>query len=144
MRKILISTLFLGIIIGFTGCSKDDDEPAVVVTKTQLLTKESWKQVNSEVSTGGAFTSDWASWDDCDKDDLTTFKTDKTYQATEGATKCNPADPDLIDEGTWDFNSDETKLIMDVLSTTIVKLDETDLIITFKYGVNEFRISFKH
>jgi hypothetical protein len=46
-------------------------------------------------------------WDNCDKDDVYSFKTDGTFTKEEGATKCNSNDPTIIGSGTWTLSSDE-------------------------------------
>jgi hypothetical protein len=44
------------------------------------------------------------------KDDIYKFANNNTYQITEGATKCDPSDPDIYDAGTWTFIDNETKI----------------------------------
>ena len=46
----------------------------------------------------------------CEKDNTVNDSIDKKYLEKEGATKCNPADSDIIDEGTWAFSSNEKQL----------------------------------
>lgn len=51
--------------------------------------------------------------DACVKDDIYQFKTDGTYILDNGATKCYPDEPQIVDQGTWAFNVDETIINFD-------------------------------
>lgn len=135
----LMAVILLSLTLSLASCKKDADK-----SKTELLTQSSWKQTNSETLIGGSWVSDWSTVDACDKDDLTTFKTDKTYQLTEGASKCDPTDPDLIDTGTWSFNSDETAIIVDGLSAPINALDNNTLVVTSDFGGTSYRSTYGH
>lgn len=113
MKKLLLSMTLLSLFIG--GCKKE--ETTTVKSKTELLCAHYWKAVsltvNPPLDIDGAPVSDlFATFDDCIKDDLIKFNTDKTMIFDEGATKCDPAS-DQTSSGTWTFNSDETILTDD-------------------------------
>jgi hypothetical protein len=63
----------------------------------------------------------------CQKDDITVFKANMTYEENEGATKCDNDDPQVFDEGTWSFKDNETKIVKDGIEITITQLDNTTL-----------------
>ena len=100
--KILFIALSL-VLFTVGACKKSDSKPAP--TKTDMLSKD-WKLV--DVLAGGV--SVYSLLDACQKDDIYKFANNNTYQITEGATKCDPADPDIYDAGTWGFLENETKL----------------------------------
>ena len=91
--------LILLVIAVFTGCSKDDStdgEP----TRKQLLTTVAWKYVNAGIDANGDGTIDTALPDgtlkDCDKDNTYIFQPDGTGTMNEGATKCDPLNPQTV------------------------------------------------
>lgn len=99
------------VVLRSSSCKKDDD-PTPAKTKTQLLTQANWKLVKAEIRS-----SPTAAWSDytaflsaCEKDNLTVFRANLTYENNEGATKCNPTDPQIVDSGTWAFLNNETQI----------------------------------
>ena len=104
--------------VSLASCGNDDDE--VAKSKTELLTANAWKTTSLTINPAYDFDGDGVKETDllagqlaCNADDITVYKTDKTYTEEEGATKCDPADQQVYGNGTWAFNGDET-----VLSTT--------------------------
>ncbi|MFM9028652.1 MAG: lipocalin family protein [Bacteroidota bacterium] len=92
----------------FNSCSKDDDSNNTTApTKTQLLTAHSWKLTGLTVNG----TDQFASVDACEKDNLYTFQSNGTGTLDEGASKCDPADPQTTNL-TWAFASNETILTL--------------------------------
>ncbi len=127
MKKVLLSIALLNIFMA--GCKKE--ETTVSKSKTELLCAHYWKvvslTVNPPLDLDGSPVSDLLSiMDDCQKDDLVKYNTDKTLIFDEGATKCDPASPQTS-SGTWSFNSDETILTEDDEDLTLVELNETTL-----------------
>ena len=140
MRKTLFLVLAAS-IVAFTACEKDkDSEPK---SKTSLLTSESWKMTASVVDPavdwdgfGTMVTNIYSQMPACSKDDIVTFKSNGTYINEEGPSKCDPSDPDVIDTGTWTFNSDETKIIIDdgegfTMDANILELTSSSMKITY-------------
>lgn len=118
MKKFTILVLALAFVAAISSCKKDEDStPATGKTKTEILTAKAWKEtartISPAISVNGNMVTDlYALDDECDKDDLYKFKIDKTFTQEEGATKCDPSDPQIYATGTWAFNADETKLIL--------------------------------
>ena len=108
--SILFSALF------FTGCSKGDG----VKTKTELLTTGGWRLENKQVKIGaGNWTDVTSGIAACKKDDAISYSTPSTYTVTEGASKCNVADPTTVETGTWAFMDNESKLKVTATSTNV-------------------------
>jgi hypothetical protein len=131
----LLSMTFL-----FSACKKDDE----VITKTDLLTSGAWKATaltidpafptfDNEGNITGSTNDLFAMMEDCSRDDIISFKADKTLIMDEGASKCDNADPQK-NSGSWSFNSDETTLTItvdgDPQTMTIMEL--TDKVIKLK------------
>jgi hypothetical protein len=130
MKKLTFLSL---ILLALFSC--EDDEKS----KTELLTGKTWKMTGYTVDPAynyfGTLISDiFAQWDACDKDDIYSFKTDKTYTFEEGLTKCDPEDDQVYETGTWTFNADETVLVLttegETYNMTIVELSSGTLILT--------------
>ncbi len=121
----LSALLFAGMFI-FAACSSEDDK-----TKTELLTAQSWKATHIYIENVDVI----GDFDECDADDLTTYFEDGNYQVDEGATKCDPENPQIVEEGTWSFNADETELttVSDGLTMvyTIITLNESTLEVSY-------------
>ncbi len=112
----LTSTILL------TSCKKEEKEPeptpaptpapAPAQTNTQKITGKAWKTTAATVdpayNVGGTMITDWYSqMPACSKDDLMTLNSNGTYTEDEGASKCDPSDPQVT-TGTWVWNSNET------------------------------------
>jgi hypothetical protein len=123
----------------------------VVKSKTELLTEKAWIVTSMEQRTGnGSWVSTaWASSPACEKDDQTVFRTNNTYEMNEGSTKCDPSDPHVFDSGTWAFQDNESKLVMDRTEVSnIEQLDENTLIVTSTETIAgttySLRVSLRH
>ncbi|UOQ73629.1 hypothetical protein [Hymenobacter cellulosilyticus] len=114
MKRLPIAVLALA--CAFTGCKKDnEDTPAPAQSKTDMLTSKRWRVI-ADVSTetiNGKTTSydEFADYEACEKDNFTKFSPDKTLKVDEGTLKCDPS-ADQQSSGTWDFNSDQSKLLL--------------------------------
>jgi hypothetical protein len=129
------------------SCKKDSGDSAP--SKTDLLAKASWKVINAEADTlgTGVYFSLLPYLDNCEKDDITTYKADHTYQVTEGASKCNASDPDVFDSGTWQFSADEKLLIQQGTynnTLTIETLTDATLITSEKTSGISIRFTYGH
>jgi hypothetical protein len=98
------------------GCKKDDNKNNAV-TKTQLLTSGGWKLTSDYYDPSVDYDGNGTKenevinfYSPCDKDDVLTFKTNGTVVSDEGATKCDPTDPQIISTTNWRFSDNETKL----------------------------------
>lgn len=126
---------FIVAILGsLAGCKKNDSNGP---SKTELLTSSTWvfDKAGLDVNKDGfADTSVPPGYiGDCDKDNTLTFKTDGTGVLDEGASKCDPGNPQTS-PFTWSFKNGETVLnfpsvILTGISgdVTIQKLTSTEL-----------------
>ena len=131
MKKVF---LFTAIWIGLfsIGCNKDDDDTAA--SKKDLLIAGSWKLtavVSDDDGDGTYETNDFIHFLDCYTDNYYTFKTNGELEMNEGATKCDPADPQT-DTANWQLTNNETTLVIEgdnyaieELNTSTLKLKQT-------------------
>ena len=129
-------------VIFFAACGNDDDggNTPVPATKTQLLTSAPWigtaATIDPPVDFGGTLITDlFAQNEQCNRDDILNFKSDKTYTFEEGVSKCDDNDPQVFDTGTWTFNSDETVVTItsdgagsEVMNATIISITATQMV----------------
>jgi hypothetical protein len=111
MKKPIFFLLGIGLALFLGACDSDSDN----ASNTDNLTSGQWK-LSSGVATftfnGVQQTVDvYAQLPACDKDNFAEFKSDGTFVSDEGATKCNPADPQQ-EAGTWSFTQNETHLVV--------------------------------
>ncbi len=134
MRKSILSIpKFLSLAIFaflLVQCSKDDDAPAK--TPAELIIG-SW-QVTSDVfspaydlGTGTPVSEAYPLYEACEKDNITTFKTNSEGEFNEGATKCDAADEQTI-PFLWTLKDNNTTLnISAIADFKILQLDATTL-----------------
>lgn len=139
MKKTLTLLGLISLVAIFvSSCSKDDDNPADnPKTATEYLTAGNWKMTALTVNPGinfggGTITNFYAQMPACTTDDLTKFNSDGTITDDEGATKCDPGDPQSTTEGTWVLSEDNSTLTMDYPEEdptvlTIVELNGSSL-----------------
>jgi len=116
----------------FLFSCKKEKEPK---TKTELLTGGNWHVVAYTVDPALDWDGDGTDetdvipvMDDCVKDDFTTFHDDGTGELNEGATKCSDNDPQAT-PFVWQFQQDDTRLIVQGVSYLLESLTETQLVI---------------
>jgi len=148
MKKILFYFLFLApVTFLLTSCEKDD--PIVEVQTNSELILGTWNITAATIDPPSFTTGSdlYATYDDCDKDDLLTFESGDVVKRDEGATKCSASDPQTI-SGTYAFNPDETILTHTLdgttVSSTITSIDATTMILVEKItvGVVENTLTF--
>ncbi len=133
MKYLFPSTIIFGLLISF-GCKKSDSSGP---SKTELITSASWKYDNAGLDINKDGFIDTALppgyVGDCDKDNTLTFKSDGTGTLDEGASKCDPGNPQTS-PFTWSFKNGETTInfptvILTGISgdVTIQKLTSTEL-----------------
>ena len=116
------------IVIVFTSfalasCKKDNPKPLASEVNGRLLAGEKGKSKSWRVTDGtfqaGADPVEPFSVNACLLDNIFTFTNNdvQSYNAMEGATKCDPANPDIIESGTWAFTADGKMII--ILSNTV-------------------------
>lgn len=117
MKKLLIAAFAL--TVAFSACKddKDDATPAASgQTGSAALTGKDWRMTANTMTISGTgtpldgTTDNYAEMEACEKDNLTRFNDDKTMVEKEGATKCDPGDPDTVSQGTWELMNNNTKL----------------------------------
>lgn len=113
------------VLFAANSCKKKNDQKS----KTQLITERDWR-----ISEWREKISPATTWDDqlagepaCNLDDRFVFKTNNSYENNEGPTKCNSADPQIIDTGTWALIDSETKFSIDGQNFTILELTSSKL-----------------
>jgi hypothetical protein len=96
--KTTIFTLFLAAFVAFAACKKDEPTtpPVTPPTKKEMISR-TWKVETMTVN-------QMPFPDSFFVDNRLTFKTDGTYSTFDGTD---------TETGTWEFSTDETKVIMD-------------------------------
>lgn len=91
------------------GCSKQKETP---LTNNQLLAKQPWvlKAYTTVRISDGVTQDGYGPMSLCYKDDEYIFKLNNTYEGNAGAAKCDPADPQVFQTGTWQLINSDTKL----------------------------------
>jgi hypothetical protein len=105
--KYLALTFCFSIIM--LSCKKDSSTSA---TKTDLITKAAWKyqDAGADIDKNGTIDLSISSQlQECEKDNTLTLKADGTGTLDEGATKCDPSDPQSSNVS-WSFSNNETLL----------------------------------
>jgi len=119
MKKYISCVALAGLVM-FAACSKKND-PAPLTPEQLIVTPKGWVATAVTINPAVRFpdappiTDFFASQRPCEKDDITFFTLDLKYKVDEGASKCNPSDPQIFDQGTWSFNP--AKTIITITST---------------------------
>ncbi|NOT73806.1 MAG: hypothetical protein HOP08_02680 [Cyclobacteriaceae bacterium] len=116
----LLSICFiLGLLI-ISSCKKDDPAPLGAQVNAKFLAGEagkskSWKMREFTYKVGSAAVQT-ASFNGCFTDNVYSFTNNaaQDYAASEGTSKCDTADPDAIESGTWAFTLDGLTLNIEV------------------------------
>lgn len=108
--KVLALSVF-AFLFFISACKKEESDP----TPESMLTAGNWKMtamvIDPPVTVQGISVSDiYAFLLPCVTDDLIKFESDGTVVEDEGATKCDPDDPQTTSDGTWTLSSDGTVL----------------------------------
>ncbi len=128
MKKTFLTTAILFTLL-LTNCKKE--ETTKTKTKTEYLTSAKWYMktftVDPGIVIGGVTVTDFYSQlDACDKDDSDKFNVGGAGISDEGATKCDPTDPQST-AFTWSLSPTETRFNMDQEIFDIINLDDTEL-----------------
>ncbi len=128
----------------FSACSKDEETTTPTVAGSTYLVGKDWRMIAATLATAGSPTVDmYAAMQPCEKDDLIEFLASGSVTMKEGATKCDPADPDTSPGGAWALLNSDKQLriidgdttLMDVVelnaSSLKVKVIEVDMGVTY-------------
>ena len=130
------SALLLLLPVLMFRCSDDDDDqksPSELILGTWSLTAD---VINPPIDLGTGPISDFYQfYEACEKDDVFIVKAGNVGEFNEGPTKCDPADDQVI-PFTWALQSNNTVLVVDGFSFTIVQLDNTTLKISYKETIS--------
>ena len=120
------------------SCKKDKD---VTANKT-IIGK--WKQIGGSYAPAYFGETDYfSSYLPCEKDDISEFKSDNTFQLTEGNTRCDASDPQIMLTGSYTVNSDFTSITVNG-EPSAIELTATTLKVIHPFsegGVNYTDIS---
>ncbi|GAB2617284.1 hypothetical protein GCM10027035_11980 [Emticicia sediminis] len=111
MKKQITLYLTFSILLFVVSCKKDA-EPTPQ-TRAEMLTSSPWKWVAGTVTPaydifgdGKPINGDYFSKaPKCWQDDIYTFTSANKFTHDEGATKCDPSDPQIYSQGTWAFET---------------------------------------
>lgn len=139
-------------LTGLSGCSEEvEPKPA---TYAQLLTgreSKAWRLTGIQLIEGEGAPVSFNIPSDCVYDDLYVFyaNADNAYEIQEGASKCNPDDPDVFFEGDWALvNATATLsfvfpiLFAQTVPYTIISLTATTLTVEYYFSEDDFRYRF--
>lgn len=122
-KQTILAVAILGaLVISTSSCKKDNENPsptpapAPAPTKTQIITSKNWKIVSMDING----TDIMPMMPACEMDNYLSFKTNNDYIENEGATKCDPSDPQT-ENGRWQFIMNETAILMDNEDTAVIK-----------------------
>jgi len=131
MKKLFLLALAA---TALSACKKDSN---AMPSKTELLTTPKWRitaetETVKNAQTGGSSTTTvfdrYAGMTACVRDNFHKFNVDKSWIIDEGASKCLSTAPQS-GSSTWNFNSDQTKLLVPSpsLPATTAEVDIVEL-----------------
>lgn len=141
MKKSIQSLLRAGLLFLFPllmlQCNKDNDTPkstSELLIGTWSLTSEVYSPA---INFGaGPVTDYYPYYESCDRDNVIIFKANSEGEFNEGATKCDPADPQTV-SFLWTLQNNNTTLNISALATLdILQLDNTTLKVRYPYDFN--------
>lgn len=113
MRKLMLLSAF---IVVLTACKKDPVDSGEGKPTLELLTNNSsktWQVQDGVAKQGDLEVNLIASQNPCVTDNQITLYSNFSYEFKEGATKCNPDDPDIILSANWELAADESSITID-------------------------------
>lgn len=119
--KINSLLLVAAILLLSVSCKKNNDTVTIV---------GKWKQTSGIYTPTYLGESDYfATYSACEKDDIVEFRADNTYELNEGASKCDPASPQIIVAGSYSVNADLTSIVI-LGQTTNIAVTKNTLTVT--------------
>ena len=132
MKNLISLLCCASVFLCFQSCKKQQD---AALSRSQILSSRNWLMASGTISFGGNTTDYYNTLSTYEKDDLFMFKSDGTYQQTEGATKGSPADPNIVEQGTWKLINNDTQI--QVTIGTNVELSTIDELTVSTFKVSE-------
>ncbi len=110
------SIFLLAGCLALVNASEKGPETTLPPSQLSLLTAKPWRvtALTSSTTSGTGIaktTNEYAAMPTCLRDDFFKFNPDKTTLRDEGATKCDATSPQTK-KYTWDFNGDQTQLLL--------------------------------
>jgi len=144
MKSAKILLVIISAVVLFAGCKKDEDK-----TNKDMLVGKTWINtaltIDPPLQIGDITITDLfnQAFYACSKDDTQQFKSDGGYVFDEGASKCDPNDPQTV-TGTWVMNPDMTVVTVtafgETMSYTIVSISDNQL--KYTYSITEDGITY--
>lgn len=140
LSLLLASTLFASCNNNKNSAPQPQPEPKPK-TAQEMLTAKSWKMTAGTAKTvfmGQTSNQDiMAMMESCEKDNIEKYLANGNFTNDEGATKCDPADPQTFDSGTWQLLENNTKLkriygANDTETLDVISLSETTMKLRMK------------
>jgi outer membrane lipoprotein-sorting protein len=136
LPRLLSLALFTFLLV---QCKKDEAPPkpaSELILGTWQLTGDNYSPAYDYFGNGTKITDAFPLYVDCQKDDITTFKTNSEGEFNEGATKCDVADPQST-PFLWTLTNNNTTLNISALADfKIVQLDATTLKLSTTFDEN--------
>ncbi|WP_304235262.1 hypothetical protein [Jiulongibacter sediminis] len=113
MQKLMLLSVFLLVLV---ACKKDPVDSGEQKPVIELLTNNSsktWQVQDGVAKQGDLEVNLIASQNPCVTDNQITLYSNFSYEFKEGATKCNPNDPDTILTANWELAADESSITID-------------------------------
>lgn len=136
-KRLSILLLFLIPTLLISSCKEDDDSDdlpkssSTSLSAKQKMTNKNFKYVEYNYSIDGVTFSTLNDFQDCQKDDITTFLDDGTYTYDDNTNRCSTSSPKVI-TANWSLIDDDTKLVLEGESPqTILINDGTTLKLNF-------------
>jgi len=135
MKNILfLVAMVAGASIIFNSCKKDEGDSGT--NATNIL--GTWT-ASDIIIDGQSF---WPLMEACSKDDKIIFQSGGSAVFDEGATKCDPNDPQT-ETTSWKFIDNDTKLVLDGDTGTIILLNSNSLKLGFDDGGTSGEVHYK-
>ncbi len=100
MKKLFYNLALFSFVSAFLLACSDDDEPSNSIVGR-------WQQTAGTISPPFQGITDYFSLEEpCDQDNILEFREDGTFIREEGATKCDPDDPQIFGDGTYEVDGD--------------------------------------
>lgn len=141
--KIILPIIMAVLLL--TGCKKDKGPD-----RTALLTAGPWRLIGMTLfnKNTGETRDEYATSKACSRDNEFVFNTNYSHEFTEGATKCNSADPQVIYYAKWKFINNETVIEVSAgserIEMKVLELTASDLIIESENANTIQKVSFIH